>query len=61
MSWSPFVRFDTEGRVLVDSEAMGMAPAPGTSLWAAPLPPHCVRNVGNAELRIVAVELKQQA
>lgn len=59
IGWSDFVRYDPDGRVLVDSRAMGMAPAPGTSLWGAPLPPHCVRNVGNSELRIIAVELKQ--
>jgi len=59
INWSAFVRYDPEGRVLVDSGAMGIAPAPGTSLWASPLPPHFVRNVGQAELRIIAVELKR--
>ncbi len=59
IGWSDFVRYDPEGRVLVDSKAKGMAPALGASLWAAPLQPHYVRNVGDCELRIIAVELKQ--
>lgn len=59
ISWGDFVRYDPEGRVLVDSRALGMAPSAGASLWSGPLPPHFVRNVGQAELRIIAVELKQ--
>lgn len=59
VGWSDFVRYDPEGQVLVDSKALGIAPAPGASLWSGPLPPHYVRNVGHDELRIIAVELKQ--
>ena len=59
ISWSDFVRYDPEGRVLVDSRTMGIRPSLGSALWSAPLPPHYVRNVGESDLRIIAVELKQ--
>jgi quercetin dioxygenase-like cupin family protein len=59
ISWSDFVRYDPEGRVLVDSKAMSVSPSPGQAIWSAPLPPHFVRNVGGSDLRIIAVELKQ--
>jgi hypothetical protein len=60
ISWSDFVRYDPEGRVLVDSRTMSTSPSSGGALWSAPLPPHCVRNVGESDLRIIAVELKQR-
>jgi quercetin dioxygenase-like cupin family protein len=58
LSWSDFIRYDPEGKVLVDSRAMGMNPSAGTAIWASPLVPHCVRNVGQRELHVIAVELK---
>jgi hypothetical protein len=58
LSWSPFVRYDTDGHVLVDSRQMPSPPAAGSVLWSAPLPPHYVENVGDSELRVIAVELK---
>lgn len=57
-SWSDFVRIDRDGKVLLDSRAIGMDPEPGAILWGGPLPPHAVRNVGGRELRIIAVEIK---
>ena len=59
LSWSAFVRYDPDGRVLVDSRAMGMAPAPGEAIWGPPLVPHYVENTGDRLLHIVAVEVKQ--
>ena len=59
LAWSEFVRFDSEGNVLVDSRAFATKPEPGTALWSGPLPPHYVRNVGDGELRVLAVEIKQ--
>jgi quercetin dioxygenase-like cupin family protein len=59
MSWSDFVRRDAEGQVLVDSRTWEKCPAPGEALWSGPLVPHWVENVGDRELRIIAVELKQ--
>jgi quercetin dioxygenase-like cupin family protein len=59
MSWSDFVRRDADGTVLVDSRTWDSRPAPGEALWSAPLVPHWVENVGDRELRIIAIELKQ--
>lgn len=59
LSWSDFVRYDPEGRVLLDSrEAPATTATAGAALWAAPIGPHSVRNVGPAPLRIIAVEVK---
>jgi mannose-6-phosphate isomerase-like protein (cupin superfamily) len=57
LSWSDFVRIDPEGKVLLDSRTVAR-PAPGEAIWSPVLPPHRVRNVGNADLRLIAVELK---
>jgi len=59
LSWSDFVRYDPEGNVLVESRAMATTPPVGGALWASPLVPHYVRNVGKSDLHIIAVELKQ--
>jgi quercetin dioxygenase-like cupin family protein len=59
LSWSDIVRHDPEGRVLVDSRnSSAPPPQAGSAMWIAPLPPHSVRNVGDAPLRIIAVEVK---
>jgi quercetin dioxygenase-like cupin family protein len=58
MAWSEFVRYDVAGNVLVDSRTLPSRPAPATALWSAPLVPHWVHNVGDGELRVLAVELK---
>ena len=58
LSWSDFVRRDQGGKVLVDSRLWEKRPSPGDALWSAPLVPHWVENVGDGELRIIAVELK---
>lgn len=59
LGWSDFVRYDAEGNVLVDSRKAGMSPAVGSAIWSAPLPPHRLVNVGDSELRVIAVELKK--
>ena len=61
MSWSDFVRYDPDGNVLVDSRTMPAAPELGAAIWSAPIGPHYVRNVGQNELRIIAVEVKGHA
>ena len=58
LSWSDFIRIDPEGNVLLDSRTMGLRPSPGEAIWSPVLPPHRVRNIGNADLRLIAVELK---
>ena len=58
LSWSDFVRYDPDGKVLVDSRTMAAKPQVGTALWSGPIGPHYVENVGHAKLHIVAVEVK---
>ena len=59
LSWSDFIRYDPNGNVLVDSRSMSSRPPTGAALWLESLAPHSVRNVGDAELRIIAVEVKR--
>jgi quercetin dioxygenase-like cupin family protein len=61
MSWSDFLRRDEDGNVIVDSRTWNSRPSPGEALWSAPLVPHWVENIGDSELRIIAVELKQSS
>ena len=61
ISWSNFLRRDAGGNVIVDSRTWDRQPASGEALWSAPLVPHSVENIGEHELRIIAVELKQAA
>lgn len=58
LSWSDFVRYDPDGKVLVDSRTMATKPQPGTALWSPPVPLHYIVNVGTTELLVIAVELK---
>jgi len=58
VSWSDFVRYDPDGNVLLDSRTLPTKLVPGAALWGAPIPPHYVRNVGTADLHIIAVEIK---
>jgi len=60
LSWSEFVRRDRESRVVLDSRTMGHV-AQGTALWSPPLSPHTLENVGETELRAIAVEIKREA
>ena len=58
VSWSDFVRYDSAGAVLLDSRGMSAKPEGGATLWSGPLGPHSAHNVGNQELRVIAIELK---
>jgi quercetin dioxygenase-like cupin family protein len=55
---SHFVRYESDGKVSVDSRTLPSKPEGGAVLWTPPLGPHSVRNVGEQELRVIAVELK---
>ena len=57
LSWSDFVRRDAEGVVLMDSRTMSK-PAVGAAMWSPAIPPHTLENVGDAELRVIGLELK---
>lgn len=58
VSWSDFVRRDSEGTVLVDTRAMAARGVTPEALWGEPLPPHSLENVGHAVLRIISTEVK---
>lgn len=58
LSWSDFVRFDPNGSVLLDSRINLTRPRVGAVLWANPIGPHFVENVGDSDLHILAVEVK---
>lgn len=58
LSWSDFIRYDREGNVVLDSRTVASRPEKGAALWSPPLGPHFVKNVGNQDLRVIAVELK---
>ena len=57
-SWSPFVRRDGEGAVTLDSRTVQGMERPAGPIWSPPLPPHTLENVGDAEIRLVSVEVK---
>ena len=58
MSWSDFLRRDADGNIMADSRTWDRRPEIGEALWLPPLPPHTIENIGTAELRLIAVELK---
>ena len=55
---SDFVRYDSEGNVIFDSRKSDRNIESGTAVWAEPLAPHFVKNVGVGELRVIAIEIK---
>jgi hypothetical protein len=57
LGWSDFVRRDAAGVVLLDTRGRP-APAVPAVLWAEPLAPHSLENVGAGMLRVVSIELK---
>ncbi len=58
ISWSDCVRRNEQGVVTMDSRNTPR-PAVGTALWSGSLPAHTLENVGDNELRVIAVEQKQ--
>jgi len=54
-----FVRRDRKGKVLLDTRAAGNAPEASDVLWSEPFPPHSLESVGDTELRVIMVEIKQ--
>ena len=61
-SWSDHVRRDETGKVVFDSRDAGHPlEVPPPAVWCEPLSPHSVENVGEAELLVVSIELKDPA
>jgi extradiol dioxygenase family protein len=58
VSLSDFVRRDAAGKVMLDSRTLPPAALSSPAWWSAPLAPHTLENVGQTELRVISVELK---
>lgn len=58
LSWSPFVRYDDGGNVMVDSRTVPAFASPSGAIPTDPLPPHALENVGEADLHLISLELK---
>lgn len=58
LSWSDFVRRDGGGKIAIDSRMIGKL-AKGSAAWSEPLAAHTLENVGEAELRVISVEIKK--
>jgi hypothetical protein len=61
LSWSSFVRYDANDKVLIDSRKVDAFKVPLVVAWSAPIPPHSLENVGETDLRVILVELKDNA
>lgn len=57
-SWAPFLRRDAAGAVTMDSRTVPALAHPAPTLWSEPLPPHTLENVGDADIHLISVELK---
>jgi quercetin dioxygenase-like cupin family protein len=55
---SDFIRYDSEGKAVFDSRTAASNVETGTVTWLPPLRAHSVANVGDAEIRVISVELK---
>src|SRR4051794_24275084 len=60
ISVSHFIRRDQNGSVTLDSRNVPL-PAPGEALWIQPLPPHTLENIGETEIRFIAIEIKSES
>ncbi len=57
LTWSHFIRRDHEGTVQHDSREHEPV-AHESAHWIAATPPHTVENIGDKDLRVITVELK---
>jgi hypothetical protein len=61
LSSGDFVRRDADGKVLLDTRIEPIQATPLTVHWSPPLPLHSVENVGETEIRVLSVEIKNAA
>lgn len=61
LSRSDFIRRDGGGNVMLDSRTLPANANPPDAAWTPPFPPHSLENIGDSEIRVIAVELKQAA
>jgi mannose-6-phosphate isomerase-like protein (cupin superfamily) len=55
---SDFIRFEADGKSVFDSREVQVDIKSGMALSSPPILPHSVRNVGDAEIHIISVEIK---
>lgn len=55
---SDFIRYDTEGNAVFDSRTAASQVKSGAVIWSPPLQAHSVENVGDTEIRVISIELK---
>ena len=60
VSGADFVRRDGDGKVTHDTRAGSGPPSASTVMWSDPIPPHSLENVGDDELCVIMVELKDE-
>ena len=60
LSWSDFIRYDADGKVVVDSRTLASVPEPGAVLWSGPLAAHTLQNVGENNLHVISAEIKSK-
>jgi mannose-6-phosphate isomerase-like protein (cupin superfamily) len=58
LSTSDFIRHDAEGNAVFDSRTAESQVQTGAVVWSHPLRPHSVENVGEKEIRVISIELK---
>jgi quercetin dioxygenase-like cupin family protein len=55
---SDFIRYDPDGKAVFDFRTADSQVEMGTVIWSPPLQAHRVENLGEGEIRVVIVELK---
>ena len=60
-SWSDHVRRDETGNLIFDSRREVTSRVVPSVVWCERLAPHSVENVGESELRVLSIELKDTA
>ena len=58
LSWSDFIRRDEKGQILFDSRSVTPPHQLPATQYIEPLPPHSVENIGNSDIDLYIVELK---
>jgi quercetin dioxygenase-like cupin family protein len=58
ISWSDFIRYDENRNIMLQSADLASAPEVGMAIWAPPLPPHSLRNVGDRDIHVILTEFK---
>ncbi|POY39376.1 hypothetical protein C3K47_02445 [Solitalea longa] len=58
ISWSDFIRYDEDNNIVLDSRNLASTPVPASSLWSEALAPHSLKNIGDKDIHIISVEIK---